>query len=148
LRFVLHAGRAGSGLDVQTQLALTAMLSGARQILGLMARNGRIAAAQDARHAAISMSATHACDLTDADNVIALFEALFWMQVAVYVDIKINHAAMMKVPQWDEWVGQLRLMQTTLRNVTQPLRERVIACVNTQHRINDIVRVMFATRTA
>jgi hypothetical protein len=144
LRFVLHAGHAGSGLDMQTQLAVTAMLAGARQAIGLMARAGKIAVAQDALHAAIAMSAAHLADLTDAANVIELFGALFELQVAIYVDIKINHARLMQLPQWNEWVGQLRQMQTALRAVVQPLRERLISCVNTQHRINDIVRVMFA----
>jgi hypothetical protein len=148
LRFVLHAGRAGSGLDRQTQLAITAMLGGARQTIGLMSRGGRIAAAQDALHAVIAMTVTHLCDVSDERNVLEMFDELFWLQVAIYVDIKINHAALMKLAQWDEWVGQLRLMQKTLQSVATPPRDRVIACVNTQHRINDIVRVMFAAAPA
>jgi hypothetical protein len=144
LRFVLHAGHAGSGLDVQTQLAIRAMLAGARQAIGLMARAGKVAVAQDALHAAIAMSAAHLADLTDEANVIDLFVALFELQVAIYVDIKINHARLMQLPQWNEWVGQLRAMQAALRGGGQSLRDRVIALVNGQYRINDIVRVMFA----
>jgi hypothetical protein len=143
LRFVLHAGHAGSGLDAETQLAITAMLAGARQAIGMMGRAGKVAVAQDALHAAIAMSAAHLVDLTDAANVIEMFATLFELQVAIYVDIKINHARLMQLPQWNEWVGQLRQMQAALRAVAQPLRERLIACVNTQHRINDIVRAMF-----
>ena len=149
LRFVLRTGRAGSGLDRATQLALTSMLAGARQALGLMARTGHIEAARDALHAAISMSATHAVDLTDAHNVLRLFESLFWLQVAIYVDIKLNHAALTQLGQWNEWVGQLRLMQRTLAaGERTPARERLIFCVNAQHRINDIVRAMFSSATA
>jgi len=64
--------------------------------------------------------------------------------VAIYVDIKVNHAALAKMPQWDEWVGQLRAMQQTLGQTRSSERDRIIGCINLQHRINDIVRVMFA----
>jgi hypothetical protein len=38
LRYVLHAGHAGTGLDAHSRLAVTSMLSGARQAIGLMSR--------------------------------------------------------------------------------------------------------------
>lgn len=149
LRYVLRAGRAGSGLDRATQLALTSMLAGTRQSLGLMARTGKIESARDALHAAISLSATHAVDLTDAHNLLTTFESLFWLQVAIYVDIKLHHSTLTQLGQWNEWVGQLRLMQRTLgAGGRTPARDRLVFCVNAQNRINDIVRAMFSSATA
>jgi hypothetical protein len=92
------------------------------------------------------MTANHLADLSEAATVMELFATLFELQVAIYVDIKINHAKLMQLPQWEEWVGQLRAMQAALKPGAQPVRERLIACVNTQHRINDLVRVMFPTK--
>jgi hypothetical protein len=143
LRFVLRAGRAGSGIDASMQLALTSMLAGARQALSMMYRGGRIEAAQDALHQAIGMSAVHAAELTDARSALDLFAELFWMQVAIYVEIKLAHPRLLALPQHAEWVGQLRVMQKTLGE-RSPAGPRLTLLINTQHRINDIVRAMFA----
>lgn len=144
LRFVLRAGRAGSGLDPKSQLAIASMLSGARQALGLMSRVGRLETAQDALHQVIGMSAVHLAELTDARSVIDLFAQLFELQVAVYVEIKLTQPRLMQAAQWDEWVGQLRALQATLVDRAPPAA-RMALLVNTQHRINDIVRAMFAS---
>lgn len=143
LRYVLRAGRAGSGLDRTLQLGITSMLVGARLSLGLMARQGRLECAQDALHQAIGMSAVHAADLLDARSALDMMSQLFFLQVAIYVEIKLTQPRLMKIPQWDEWVGQLRLMQHTLGDHA-PANSRVTLLVNTQHRVNDIARAMFA----
>ncbi|MCU1277170.1 MAG: hypothetical protein JWM53_716 [bacterium] len=143
LRFVLRAGRAGSGIDASMQLALTSMLAGARQALSVMYRGGGIEAAQDALHQAIGMSAVHAADLTDTRSAIDLFALLFELQVAIYVEIKHRHTRLLQLPQHAEWVGQLRVMQKTLAD-RSPAGPRLTLLINTQHRINDIVRAMFA----
>jgi hypothetical protein len=143
LRYVLRAGRAGSGIDSSMQLGLTSMLTGARQALGIMYRGGRIEAAQDALHQVIGMSAVHAAELTDTRSAIDLFALLFELQVAIYVEIKFNHTRLAQLPQHGEWVGQLRVMQKTLAERT-PAGPRLTLLINTQHRINDIVRAMFA----
>ncbi len=143
LRYVLRAGRAGAGLLRETQLAVTSMLAGARQALGLMARAGRIEAAQDALHQAIGMSAVHAAELTDVRSTIDLFATLFELQVAIYVELKLAQPRLTQLPQFEEWVGQLRLMQKTLQD-RAPSTGRVTLLINAQHRLNDIVRVMFA----
>jgi hypothetical protein len=142
-RYVLRAGHAGSGLGRTTQLALTSMLAGARQALGLMYKAGRIEAAQDALHQAIGMSAVHAAELTDLRSALDLFALLFELQVAVYVEIKLHHPRLTSLPQHAEWVSQLRLMQEKLRE-RGPAEPRLTLLINTQHRINDIVRAMFA----
>src|SRR5262249_2420694 len=116
---------------------------GARQALGLMVRAGRVAAAQDALHQVIGMSAVHAAELTDARSALDLFATLFELQVAVYVEIKLDHARLTQLPQHAEWVGQLRLMQQTLAD-RSPAAPRLTLLINAQHRINDIVRAMFA----
>jgi hypothetical protein len=143
LRYVLHAGRAGSGVDRQSQLAIASMLSGMRQALGLMARVGRLKTARDALATAIGVSAVHACALTDPRVLTDLFAELFWHQVAVYVEIKLEQPLIAKLPQFDEWVAQLRAMQALLR-ARLPARDRIGQLCNTQHRINDIVRAMFS----
>ena len=143
LRYVLRAGRAGPGVDASMQLALTSMLASCRQALGLMYRSGRVEQAQDALHQVIAMSAVHACDLSDTRSTLELFAMLHELQVAVHVEIKLFHARLMQLPQHAEWVSQLRLMQKTLRERT-PAGPRVTLLINTQHRINDIVRAMFA----
>ncbi len=143
LRFVLRAGRAGSGIDSAMQLALTSMLAGARQALGVMYRGGRIEAAQDALHQAIGMSAVHAAELTDTRSAIDLFAMLFELQVAIYVEIKLVHQRLTQLPQHAEWVGQLRVMHKTLQD-RSPAAARLTLLINTQHRINDVVRAMFA----
>jgi hypothetical protein len=143
LRFVLRAGRAGSGIDRAVQLGLTSMLTAARQAFGLMCRAGRVEAAQDALHQVIGMSAVHAAELTDTRSAIDLFATLFELQVAVYVEIKLAHARLMQLPQHAEWVGQLRVLQQTLQD-RSPAGPRLTLLINTQHRINDIVRAMFA----
>ncbi len=100
LRYVLRAGRAGAGLLRETQLAVTSMLAGARQALGLMARAGRIEAAQDALHQAIGMSAVHAAELTDVRSTIDLFATLFELQVAIYVELKLAQPRLTQLPQF------------------------------------------------
>ncbi len=143
LRYVLRAGRAGAGIDRPTQLALTSMLAGARQALGLMYRGGRVQAAQDALHQAIAMSAVHAVDGSDTRSALQLFATLFELQVAIYVEVKLGHARLVQLPQHAEWVGQLRQMQKALQD-RGPAGPRLTLLINTQHRINDIVRAMFA----
>jgi hypothetical protein len=143
LRYVLRAGRAGCGIDRAMQLGLGSMLSGARISLGLMSRAGRLETAQDALHQVIGMSAVLLAELTDARSAIDLFAILFELQVAIYVEIKMAAVQLTKLPQWDEWVGQLRILQKTLGERTAA-NARLTLLINTQHRINDIVRVMFA----
>ena len=143
LRYVLRVGRSGSGLDRATQLALSSMLWGARQSLGLMARAGRLETARDALHQAIGMSAVHLAELTDARSVLDMFALLFELQVAIYVEIKLTQPRLTKVAQWEEWVGQLRTLHKTLAD-RAPAAARLGLLINTQHRINDIVRAMFA----
>lgn len=143
LRFVLRAGRAGAGVDSSMQLALTSMLAGARQALGIMYRGGRIEAAQDALHQVLAMSAVHAAEATDTRSALELFGMLHELQVAIYVEIKLGHTRLTQLPQHGEWVGLLRTMQKTLgeRSAAGP---RLTLLINTQHRINDVVRAMFA----
>jgi hypothetical protein len=143
LRYVLRAGRAGSGLDRAMQLAMRSMLHNARVVLGMMARAGRIEAAMDALHQVIGMTAVHLCEIDDTHSALDLFATLFELQVATYVEIKLNQPQLTKMAQWDEWVGQLRIMQKTLADRSPPLG-RLTLLINTQHRINDIVRVMFS----
>lgn len=143
LRYVLRVGRAGVGLDRASQLAVTSMLWGTRQSLGLMARAGRLETAQDALHQAIGMSAVHLAELSDARSVLDLFALLFELQVAVYVEIKLTQPRLTQAAQWNEWVEQLRTLQATLAE-RAPAAARLPTLVNTQHRINDIVRAMFA----
>ena len=142
-RFVLRAGRAGSGLDRATQLALASMLLGARQSLGMMARAGRIEAARDALHQVIGMSAVHAAELIDNASALDLFATLLELQVAIYVELKLTQAPLTRVPQYEEWVGQLRAMRQALA-ARSPAGARLTLLINGQHRINDIVRAMFA----
>ncbi|HEX8953869.1 MAG TPA: hypothetical protein VF945_18560 [Polyangia bacterium] len=144
LRYVLRAGRAGPGIDASMQLALASMLAGARQALGMMYRGGRVANAQDALHQVIAMSAVHAAELSDTRTALDLFAILFELQVAIYVEIKLEHARLTQLPQHGEWVSQLRLMQKTLQERTAAV-PRLTLLINTQHRINDIVRAMFAS---
>ncbi len=143
LRYVLRAGRAGPGVDAAMQLALTSMLANARQALGLMYRAGRIANAQDALHQVIAMSAVHAAESSDTRSTLEMFATLVELQIAIYVEIKLEHPRLVQLPQHGEWVSQLRLMQQTLRERT-PAGPRLTLLINTQHRINDIVRAMFA----
>jgi hypothetical protein len=143
LRYVLRAGRAGSGVDSSMQLALTSMLANARVALGLMYRAGRLATAQDALHQVIAMSFVHAAELTDTRSALDMFAQLLELQVAVYVEILTDQPRLKAVPQHAEWTGQLRLMQKTLLE-RSPALPRLTLLINTQHRINDIVRAMFA----
>jgi hypothetical protein len=143
LRYVLRAGRAGAGVDSSMQLALTSMLANARVALGIMYRAGRLATAQDALHQVIAMSMVHAAELTDTRSALDMFAQLLELQVAVYVEILTEQPQLKTTPQHAEWTSQLRLMQKTLRERTAPL-PRLTLLINTQHRINDIVRAMFA----
>lgn len=143
LRFVLRAGRAGAGVDPATQLALSSMLAGARQALGAMYRGGRVEAAQDALHQVIAMSAVHAAELSDPRSALELFAMLHELQVAIYVEIKLAHARLVQLPQHAEWVGLLHTMRETLQE-RSPAPARLTRLINTQHRINDVVRAMFA----
>jgi hypothetical protein len=143
LRFVLRAGHAGPGIDAAMQLAMTSMLANARQVLGLMYRAGRLATAQDALHQVIAMSATHAAEASTTRTALELFEILLWQQIAIYVEINLEQPRLTQLPQHGEWVSQLRVMQKTLRE-RGPAIPRLTLLINTQHRINDVVRAMFA----
>lgn len=143
MRYVLRAGRAGPGVDASMQLALTSMLAGARQALGMMYRAGRIGNAQDALHQVIAMSAVHAAESSDTRSTLELFSTLLYLQTAIYVEIKLEQPRLTQLPQHAEWVSQLHLMERTLRERTPP-GPRLTLLINTQHRINDIVRAMFA----
>jgi len=143
LRYVLRAGHAGPGIDASMQLALTSMLANARHALGLMYRGGRVAQAQDALHQVIAMSAVHAAELSDTRTALELFAMLLELQIAIYVEIKLEHARLTQLPQHGEWVSQLRVMQQALRD-RGPALPRLTLLINTQHRINDVVRAMFA----
>jgi hypothetical protein len=140
----LRAGHAGAGIDRAMQLAMMSMLAGARQTLGLMYKAGRLEAAQDALHQAIAMSAVTACELLDARSALDVFAELFWLQVAIYVEIKLSNGKLTSLPQHAEWVSQLRVMQEKLNERGPPI-PRLTLLINTQHRINDIVRAMFAS---
>jgi hypothetical protein len=89
------------------------------------------------------MSAVHAAELTDARSALDLFAQLFELQVAIYVEVKLTQPRLMQAAQWSEWVAQLRALQAALAD-RAPSAVRLPTLVNTQHRINDIVRAMFA----
>lgn len=146
LRFVTRAGQVGSDLDRPTQIGLGSMLTNARQTLGALWRRSHVLAAQDALHAVITMSTVYAADLMDSRSVLELFRSLLWHETAVYVDIKLNHPKLVALPQWGEWVNSLRALQLALQPATKlGPRERIVTCINTQHRLNDLLRVLFAT---
>jgi len=146
LRYVLRAGRAGPGIDSAMQLGMTSMLAHARQALALMYRSGRLQNAQDALHQVIAMSAVHAAELSDTRTALDLFAILLELQIAIYVEIKLEQPRLMQLPQHAEWVSLLRIMQATLRDRSSSLGAgpRLTLLINTQHRINDVVRAMFA----
>lgn len=143
LRYVMRAGHAGSNVDRSTSLAIATMLQGMRQALGRMARAGHLMTAHDAVASILAVSVIHAADLTNTRNLVDLFAMLFEMQVAVYVEAKNDQPALTKLAQWDEWVATLRAMQALLQS-RAPAAERLGKLCNTQHRMNDIVRAMFA----
>jgi len=143
LRFVLRAGHAGPGIDASMQLAMTSMLANARQALSLMYRAGRLRTAQDALHQVIAMSAVHAAEASTTRTALELFDELRWLQIAIFVEIKFENPRLTQLPQHGEWVSQLRVMEETLRQ-RGPALPRLTLLINTQHRINDVVRAMFA----
>jgi hypothetical protein len=65
------------------------------------------------------------------------------LQIAIFVEIKFENPRLTQLPQHGEWVSQLRVMEETLRQ-RGPALPRLTLLINTQHRINDVVRAMFA----
>ena len=60
-------------------------------------------------------------------------------RISSRVALRIMHTPLTKLAQWEEWVGQLRVMQRTLAD-RAPAAGRLTLLINTQHRVNDITR--------
>jgi hypothetical protein len=142
-RFVLRVGRAGAGIDSPTQVAFTAMLESVRQSLRKLADATRLLTARDALAQAIAMSMMHTAGLGDARLLLELFASLFELQVAIYVDIKLQLPAFAAKPAFADWAAALRGLQALLRD-RSPAKDRLVPCMAAQHRINEAARALVA----
>ncbi len=91
LRFVPHAGVAGSYFDPVIRQRITTMLAATRKAFLHMARDGKVATAHDALAATLTASGLHAAEQLDLRNVFDVVGLIVEMQHECSVEIEVAH---------------------------------------------------------
>ena len=91
------------------------------------------------------MSAVHAAESSDTRSTLELFALLLELQLAVYAEAKLEQPRLTAAAAVRRVGGAAaRHEQTTLADRAMAAGARLTLLINTQHRINDVVRAMFA----
>ena len=128
LRFVPHAGIAGSFFDPPTRIRITEALRQMRKAFLHMARDGKVVTAHDALAAAISASALHACEVLDLRNIFDVMALIIEMQHECTTEIEASHPALAQRKEFADFrkhieilkgvLGERRYTADSLQNLT------------------------------
>jgi hypothetical protein len=91
LRFVPHAGVAGSSIDPVLRIRLALLFDRLRRLLLAMARDNKVETAHDALAGVIAAQTLHTADLLDNRNGHEILNMLVQLQDELTKDVEINH---------------------------------------------------------
>ncbi len=114
LRFVPHAGIAGSFFDPVMRQRITAMLASTRKSFLHMAREGKVISAQGALAATISASGLHACEVLDMRNIFDVVQLIVEMQHECVVEIEIGHPGLAQKKEFADFRKHVEILKGLL----------------------------------
>lgn len=114
LRFVPHAGIAGSFLPPAFRLRITSVLAAARKSFLKMAREGKVMTAHDALSATITASALHACEVLDLRNFYDVMALVVEMQHECAVEIEVAHPGLAQKKEFADFRKHVEILKGTL----------------------------------
>lgn len=129
LRYVPHAGIAGSFFPPSLRIRIGAVLASARKSFLRMAREGRVATAHDALSATITASALHACEVLDMRNVFEVLALIVEMQAECAVEIEVAMPALAQKKEFADFRKHIEILKATLgeRRVTLDAMQNLAA---------------------
>ncbi|MFI5288302.1 MAG: hypothetical protein ACHQ17_01565 [Polyangia bacterium] len=142
LRFVPHAGVAGSFLDPTTRHRVAAMLNAMRRGLFHMARDGKVGTAHDALSAVLSVSTLHAADQLDLRNIFEEMQLIVEMQAEIAADVEVNHPTLAQRKEFGDFRKHVEILKGLLgeRRTTVDALQNLTAY---QQKAGEIVLAMF-----
>ncbi|HEX2574614.1 MAG TPA: hypothetical protein VH877_34020 [Polyangia bacterium] len=140
LRYVPHAGIAGSFFDPATRMRITDALRQLRKSFLYMAREGKVVTAHDALAATLSASALHACEILDLRNIFDVMALIIEMQQECAIEIETSQPLLAQRKEFADFrkhieilkgiLGERRYTLDSMQNLTayqQKTAEIVIA---------------------
>jgi len=129
LRYVPHAGIAGSFLAPSLRLSIDGMLTAARKAFLRAAREGKVSTAHDALSATLTAATLHACEQLDLRNFFDVTALIVEMQHETAVEIEVAHPAIAQKKEFADYRKQIEILKGALgerRNTVDAL-QNVIA---------------------
>ena len=114
LRFVPHAGIAGSFFDPVTRQRITTMLSAARKSFLHMARDGKVVTAHDALAAVLVASGLHAVEILDLRNIFEVMALIIEMQHECAVEIEVAHPGLAQRKEFADFRKHIEILKGLL----------------------------------
>ncbi len=114
LRFVPHAGMAGSWMEPATRTRITMVLASMRKSFLHLARDGKVVTAHDALAAAISASALHACEVLDMRNIFDVMALIIEMQHECSVEIEVAHPGLAAKKEFADFRKHIEILRGVL----------------------------------
>jgi hypothetical protein len=114
LRFVPHAGVAGSFLPPPVRQRVTTVLAAARKSFLRMAREGKVLTAHDALAATTSASMLHACEVLDLRNVFDAVALIVEMEQECATEIEVAHPALSAKKDFADYRKHLEALKAVL----------------------------------
>lgn len=127
LRYVLHAGVAGSFFDAVLRMRITEALRHTRNAFIRMARDGKVATAHDALAAAVTASGLHAAEVLDMRNFFEVIALIVEMEHECATEIEVSHPQLAQRKEFNDYrkhveilkgiLGEKRFSIDTLQNL-------------------------------
>jgi hypothetical protein len=114
LRFVPHAGIAGSFFDPVMRQRITAMLAATRKSFLHMARDGKVVTAHDALAATLTASGLHACEVLDLRNIFDVMGLIVEMQHECAVEIEVAHPGLAQRKEFADFRKHIEILKGLL----------------------------------
>ncbi|MSP60328.1 MAG: hypothetical protein EXR72_08300 [Myxococcales bacterium] len=114
LRFVPHAGIAGSFFDPIMRQRITAMLAATRKSFLHMARDGKVVTAHDALAATITASGLHAVEILDLRNIFDVMALIIEMQHECAVEIEVAHPGLAQRKEFADFRKHIEILKGLL----------------------------------
>ncbi len=114
LRFVPHAGIAGSFFDPATRQRITSMLAATRKSFLHMARDGKVGTAHDALAATLTASGLHAVEVLDLRNIFDVMALIVEMQHECSVEIEVAHPGLAQRKEFADFRKHIEILKGLL----------------------------------
>src|SRR5581483_4259837 len=114
LRWVPHAGVAGSFFDPTMKMRIGTMFQSMRKGLFYMARDGKVQTAHDALAAVLSASMMNAADQLDLRNIFDIMSLIIEMQAEISADVEVNHPTLAQRKEFGDFRKHVEILKGLL----------------------------------